>query len=258
MACCPRRASFRFRPKAALRLPPSESGLCRFFLVLTRGKDLVDQTEIECFVSGHEVIAVERVLDGFVLLARVLDIDLVQPALQLDDILGMALDVGGLTLEAARRLMNHDARIGRRKAHILMAGAQKQRAHGGRLSDAQGRDRRTDELHRVVNRHARGDDTAGRIDVEGDLLLRVLRLEEEKLRADQRGHAVLYGTGQEDDALLQETRKDVVSPLAPVRLLDDHGHQIHGCIDGIRHKAPFSVWNCVPASGARATCRNRF
>ncbi len=57
-------------------------------------------------VRGHEIVAVERAFDRFVVLTGVLDVDLVQPALHLDDVLGVALDVGGLALEAARRLVH--------------------------------------------------------------------------------------------------------------------------------------------------------
>ena len=82
-----------------------------------------------------------------------------------------------------------------------------------------------DELHGVVDRHAGGDDAAGRVDVHGDLFLRVLGLEEEKLRRDQRGDVVLDRAGDEDDALLEQARIDVVGALAAVGLLDHHGNE---------------------------------
>jgi hypothetical protein len=93
------------------------------------------------------------------------------------------------------------------------------------LADAQGGDRRLDELHGVVDRHARGDDTPSGIDIHGDLFLRVLRLQKQQLRRDQGGHLVLDRAGDEDDALLQEARIDVIGPLAAVGLLDHAGHQ---------------------------------
>jgi hypothetical protein len=76
--------------------------------------------------------------------------------------------------------------LGSAKAHVLGAGGQQQRAHRGGLADAQGRDRAADELHRVVDRHARRHHATGRVDVEGDFLLGVLGFEEEQLRHDQR------------------------------------------------------------------------
>ena len=44
---------------------------------------------------------------------------------------------------------------------------------------------------------------AGRIDVHGDLFLRVLGFQKQQLRRDQRGHLVLDGARDEDDALLE-------------------------------------------------------
>ena len=41
---------------------------------------------------------------------------------------------------------------------------------------------------------------------------------------------VLDGPHDKDDALLEEPRVDVISPLAARRLLDDHGNEIQcGC-----------------------------
>src|SRR4029079_7731406 len=46
----------------------------------------------------------------------------------------------------------------------------------------------------------------------------------------------------ENDALLEETRKDVVGPFAAVGLLDHHRHEIHVGFDGIFQSSPsFSV-----------------
>src|SRR5262245_32012390 len=43
-------------------------------------------------------------------------------------------------------------------------------------------------------------------------------------------------TSDEDDALLQQTREDVVGALAPVGLLDHHGDEgIHVGIKGVAH-----------------------
>ncbi len=66
----------------------------------------------------------------------------------------------------------------------------------------------------------------GRVDVEVDVLVGLLRLEEEQLRADQVGDRVVDRRAEEDDALLQQARVQVVGPLAPVGRLDDGGHQV--------------------------------
>ena len=57
------------------------------------------------FLGAHEVIAVQSAFHRLVVLAGMLDVDLVQPALGLDDVLGVALDVRDLALKAARGLV---------------------------------------------------------------------------------------------------------------------------------------------------------
>src|SRR5690606_28223905 len=84
--------------------------------------NLVDDAEGLGLLRRHEMVAVERALDRVVILAGVLHIDLVEPPLQLDDVLRVPLDIGSLALEAARRLMHHDASIGRCEPHTLVAG----------------------------------------------------------------------------------------------------------------------------------------
>ena len=91
------------------------------------------------------------------------------------------------------------------------------------------------ELHGVVNGHAARHDSAGRVDVKRDLLLRILGLQEQELGADQRGHAVFHRAGNEDDPLLEEPREDVIGAFAAVRLLDDHRHKVHRGLDGVGH-----------------------
>jgi hypothetical protein len=46
-------------------------------------------------------------------------------------------DVGGLALGAAQRLVDHDARVGQRKALALGAGGQQEGAHAGGHAHAQ-------------------------------------------------------------------------------------------------------------------------
>jgi len=63
--------------------------------------------------------------------------------------LGVDLDVGGLALEAAHRLVDHDARVRQRETLVLVARAHQQRAHARRLADAKRRHVRLDELASV-------------------------------------------------------------------------------------------------------------
>ena len=186
-----------------------------------------------------------------------MDVDLVEPLLQVQNLLGMIHDVGRLPLEAAGRLVQHDAGIGQREALALLAGGEQERGHGGGLADAQGRHRRTDEVHGVVDRHPRGDHAARGVDVHRDLLLRSLGLQEQELRHHQGRHPVLDRTGDEDDALLEEPRIDVVGPLAADGLLDHHGDDVvHVRIAGISHLGSFGPRG-PESSGGRPPCSTR-
>src|SRR3546814_1381637 len=77
-------------------------------------------------------------------------------------------------------------RIRQRDAHPRLAGREQEAAHRRGLADADGAHTRADVLHRVVDRHARRDDPARRVDVHIDVLLRIFRFEEQELCDDQR------------------------------------------------------------------------
>jgi hypothetical protein len=129
------------------------------------------------------------------------------------------------------RLVDHHARVRQRVALAHGACRQQQRAHARRLADAHGADVRLDELHGVVDRHARGDDATRRVDVQVDVLVGILGLQEQQLRHDHIGHVVVdRPPTQEDHALLQQARVDVVGALAAAGLLDHHRHQIQALI----------------------------
>jgi hypothetical protein len=76
-----------------------------------------------------------------------------------------------------------------------------------------------------VDRHARRDDAARRVDVHIDVLLRIFRFEEQKLRDDQRRHIVLNLARHEDDPFAQQAREDVKAAFAAARLFDDDGNK---------------------------------
>ena len=115
--------------------------------------------------------------------------------------------------------------LGRQKRLPASPGGEQQRAHARRLADAQRRHVGLDELHGVVDRQARRNRAAGRVDVEEDVLVGILRLEEQQLRHDQVGGDLGHRPDQEHHALLQQPRVDVVGALAAPRLLDHHRDQ---------------------------------
>jgi hypothetical protein len=121
----------------------------RKFSIVAEGSDILRR---------QKVVAVERLLDRLIGLPGMAHMDVVQTPFHLYDVLGVALDVTRLTLESARRLMQQDAGVGQRLAHALLTRRKQKRAHGRGLTDAKGGHGRPDELHRVVDRHAGGDD----------------------------------------------------------------------------------------------------
>jgi len=67
------------------------------------------------------------------------------------------------------------------KTPSLICAAEEDGSHAGSHARYDDRDRRTDELHRVVDSHARGDGAARGVDIESDLLTRILHFEIEQL-----------------------------------------------------------------------------
>src|SRR5206468_11456111 len=66
------------------------------------------------------------------------------------------------------------------------------------------------------------------VDVERDLLVGILRLQEQQLGDDEVGDLVVDRSADEDDALLQQPGVDVEGPLATARVLDDHRDEVTG------------------------------
>src|SRR5690606_8496419 len=172
--------------------------------------------------------------DGFQALTSVMSQQFVQTLTNEEDFLGMDLDVRGLPLEAAQRLVNHHARIRQAEALALGAASQQERAHAAGLTNAGGGHIGLDELHGVVERHAGSHRATRRVDLQMDVLVRVFRFQEQKLGADQVGHVVLDLTNQKNHALLEQARVDVIGTLATSGLLDDHRHQAASGLD-FRH-----------------------
>src|SRR5579862_715382 len=80
-------------------------------------------------------------------------------------------------------------------------------------------------LHRVVDRQAGVDGTAGAVDVKRDLLLGVGRLEMQQLGDRQVREFVIDWAAEKDDPLVEQARVDVECPLAERGLLDHHRNQ---------------------------------
>src|SRR5260370_35779329 len=78
------------------------------------------------------------------------------------------------------------------------------------------------------NRSPRRDRTAGGVDVHIDFALGILGFEEQELRGNEIGYLVVDLT-EEDDAVLQQPRVDVIGALAAPGLLHHEWNQdAHG------------------------------
>src|SRR5690606_9943253 len=116
------------------------------------------------------------------------------------------------------------------QGHALARGAPRQEdgAHAGGQAYADGAHVGPHDLHGVVDGQPGLHDPAGRVDVQADVPVGVIGLQKEELGHHQVGHVVVYGRAQEDDPVLQEPGIYVVGSFTPARLLDHHGHKVHG------------------------------
>ena len=119
------------------------------------------------------------------------------------------LNVCGLSLGATKRLVDHDARVRQTPPLALLSGTKKERTHrrGGAKADCVDIARHI--LHRIKDGHASGDGSAGRIDVERDVLLAVIIRQVEELRDEEVGHLIVDLLAEEEDTIAQEAREDV-------------------------------------------------
>src|SRR5581483_12019786 len=72
----------------------------------------VDQTVLDRFLGLEEPVALHVGMHLLHRLPGVLGVDLVDPAADVEDLAGVDLDVGRLTLEPGRWLMDQDAAVG--------------------------------------------------------------------------------------------------------------------------------------------------
>ena len=87
---------------------------------------------------------------------------------------------------------------------------------------------------------------AGRVDVEVDVLLRVLAVEVEDLGDDQVRHLLVDGAAEEDDALAKQQRIDVECSLPASARFDDRRDD---------HAARSSHWGAPATTGAGPSMR---
>src|SRR5690348_15690268 len=187
--------------------------------------DPVDQAVLDGLLRREEVVAVGVALDALQRLARVLGDELVQHAADTDDLAGVDVEVARLTLQALaadQRLVHVDGGARQREPLALRAGHKDDGAEARRTADADCGDARLHVLQLVGYGEARRHRSAWGVDVDLDLLLRVVRGQVHELGDHQVGHDIVDGPADQDDAVLQQSRVDVKGPLAVAALvLDD-------------------------------------
>ena len=115
--------------------------------------------------------------------------------------------------------------MGSAKRFFGRAAGQQNRGDRSRLADAGGDHVGLDELHGVVNRHARGDRAARRIDVQLNVSFRIFGLQKQQLRGDQIGDVIVNRRADKNDVVFQQPRINVVGALAAAGLFDHHGYE---------------------------------
>jgi hypothetical protein len=81
-------------------------------------------------------------------------------------------------------------------------------------------------LHGVVDRQARRDASARRVDVHVDVLIRVFFFQEQELSDHEVRQVIVDRTAYEDDSVFEQPRIDVVRTLSARALLDHHWNQM--------------------------------
>src|SRR5690606_11398445 len=110
---------------------------------------LVDQAVLHRLFAAHEIVTIGVTGDDVDGLVAVVGQDLVQALADGEDLPGVDLDVRGLALEAAQRLVDHHARMRQAVALARGAAGQQQGTHAAGLAYAVGGHVRLDELHGV-------------------------------------------------------------------------------------------------------------
>ena len=88
-----------------------------------------------------------------------------------------ALDIGCGALSSAGDLVDHDVGVREAKAFASCAGSEKNGTHGGRDTNTIRVHIAGQKLHGVINRQSCGDGATGGVDIDVNVLLRVLHLE---------------------------------------------------------------------------------
>src|SRR3990170_3849429 len=127
-------------------------GCSKFRRHLSAGDDLVDDAVLDGLGGREDEVAVGVLRDALERLARVLRDQLIEEIAVPDHLAGLDLDVDGLTLRTAVRLVQEHPGVREGEPLTLGPGQQEHRRSRRRLPHADRRHVGLDVLHRVVDR----------------------------------------------------------------------------------------------------------
>mmetsp|Transcript_40395 Transcript_40395/g.86109 ORF Transcript_40395/g.86109 Transcript_40395/m.86109 type:complete len:223 (-) Transcript_40395:269-937(-) len=168
-----------------------------------RTEHLIDDAVVLGLLGCHEEVSVAIVLHLVDGLAGIVGNVLAKECADEEDLLGLDLDVGGLALGTAERLVDHDARVGQRATLALLAGTKQEGPHGRGGPKAHRINVARHVLHGVEDGHTSRDRAARRVDVQSDVLLCILVCKVEQLRDEQVGDLVIDLLAEEEDSITQ-------------------------------------------------------
>src|SRR2546425_2140056 len=141
----------------------------------------------------------------------------------------MDIKVAGLTLKslaADQRLVHMDRGARQRESFALRPRHQHHGAEAGCAPDTDCRNGRPDVLHGVVDRQSCGHRATWRVDVDLDLLVRVVSRQVHELGNHEVGDHVVDGTADQDDSVPEQARVDVERSLAVAAFVLDDGWDV--------------------------------
>lgn len=169
----------------------------------------------------HPVVAVGVRPHLVIVGMRMLGDDGIELLLELHYLAGLYLYVGSLSLHSAERLVYHHAAVRQRAALALLACHEKHRRHGSRHACADSGNVARDKLHGVVYPETSRDTSARRIDVYGDILVRVAAVKVQQLRLQGVCRIVVDLRAEEYDAVHHQSREDIHLRHIKLTLLED-------------------------------------
>lgn len=139
------------------------------------------------------MVKIESELNGVVVEESVIEVDLIKEEINIDDIMRVEINIRRMEMEEERRMVKNDERIGKR---IKMEGRERGKKKGknrrGMKNEKSGK-RREDKMNSIIDRNEGSKEEEGRVDINVDIFIRILRLKKEKMREEKNGNEVLEG-----------------------------------------------------------------